>query len=243
MTRPDPTPVTVEPNAGPHSGHSETHPSFGCIQVSRCSGTVKLFGSPIPRHDHFIALRIHTARRDVWDAGESVSAKGGIIEVALSEAQWASLLSSLNIGQGTPCTITWQRGIGLIPEALRPPGGTALQRAINRVHRHVSSLPERLRVLTDRVRALTGKLPKKHQQDIDNALQGAEQIVGSDNAFFLGLVQEELEKIVAAGEAELAGKVDLYLREMAAVGAAASPETAQRFLGLPGPAGTKEDAP
>lgn len=243
MPRPDPTPVTVEADTNPHGGHSETHPSFGCIQVSRCSGTVSLFGSPIPHHDHYISVRIHMARRNVWSAGEGVSARGGIIEIAMSEAQWAALLSSLNIGSGTPCTIMWQRGIGSIPEALRPLGGTALQRAINRVHSHVSSLPERLRVLTDKVRLLTSKLPKKHVQDIDSALRGAEQIVQADNAFFLGLVQEELEKIVAAGEAELSGKVNLYLREMAAVGAAASPETAQRLLELSKPAGAEEDAP
>ena len=43
-------------------------------------------------------------------------AKGRLIEVALSEAQWATFVSSMNVGSGVQCTLRWKAGEGWLPE-------------------------------------------------------------------------------------------------------------------------------
>ena len=85
-------------------GVRETHPAYGMIGASRVSGHAVLFGSDFT-HQHFVTLRISEAEmhrdlsRDWPHAGRQ------LIEVSMSEAQWAAFVSSLNMGDGVQCTL------------------------------------------------------------------------------------------------------------------------------------------
>lgn len=85
-------------------GQRFTHPAFGQISASRVQGDTTLYGSDFVHH-HFIIIRIARSElcRDLnhdWHfAGREY------VEVALSEAQWATFVSSLNNGSGIPCTV------------------------------------------------------------------------------------------------------------------------------------------
>lgn len=80
------------------------HPAFGMIRASRVSGNASLFGSDFVHHN-YVTITICKAktRRELstdWDfAGDE------LIEVNLSEAQWATFVSSMNVGSGVTCTI------------------------------------------------------------------------------------------------------------------------------------------
>lgn len=87
-----------------HGGTEIEHPAFGAVQVSRVSGTVNLHGSDFSHH-HFIALRINTASMKRNLSSDWHHPRKELIEVYMSEAQWAALVSSLNMGAGVPCTI------------------------------------------------------------------------------------------------------------------------------------------
>lgn len=84
----------------------EAHPAWGLIGASRVSsgqGT-PLFDSDI-LHRHYVVVRLRraTRSRDLghdWKHGDEQ-----IAEVAMSEAQWASFVSTMNVGEGVPCTI------------------------------------------------------------------------------------------------------------------------------------------
>ena len=102
----------------------ETHPSYGCISVTRTSGGAKLFGSDLPYHQHFITLLIQRAsgifrdfdeRMTVWPQNDM---DGQIVEVVLSAAQFADMITQMNIGFGIPCTLRSVRGRSMpnVPE-------------------------------------------------------------------------------------------------------------------------------
>lgn len=85
----------------------DTHPAYGSISASRVTSSPPntLFDSEI-RHSHYIVLHINRAsiKRDLnhnWIHPDITP----LIEVAMSEAQWAAFISSMNSG-GSPCTIT-----------------------------------------------------------------------------------------------------------------------------------------
>lgn len=86
---------------------NEQHPAWGLIGASRVSSSPPgaiLFDSDI-QHQHYVVVRVsQTARkRDLhrdWLHGRQQH-----IEIAMSEAQWASFVSSMNVGQGVPCTV------------------------------------------------------------------------------------------------------------------------------------------
>lgn len=84
----------------------ETHPAWGMVSVHRVSSTPGsvLFDSDV-QHQHFVrvtlrrAIRQRSLNRD-WLHPESKD----LFEIDMSEAQWASFVSSFNTG-GVPCTI------------------------------------------------------------------------------------------------------------------------------------------
>ena len=104
----------VEP-VGHNEHGDETHPAFGMIGASRVSGRAVLFDSDV-EHQHFVVLRIGraTRRRDLHRDWIHSSSRADIVEVAMSEAQWASMISSMNTS-GVPCTIRHTEKDGAMP--------------------------------------------------------------------------------------------------------------------------------
>jgi len=90
----------------------EKHPSYGVIGLSRIShgmGRNLLFGSHLDRHQETVELRIYRASRMVestsheWFYADDRGSPIAIVE--LSPAQFAQLLTTMNVGDGVPCTI------------------------------------------------------------------------------------------------------------------------------------------
>lgn len=84
----------------------ESHPSFGLISVSHytCSPPQNFFGSSI-RHNAGVSLTISRAVKHRNLSNTWYHDKDELIEVNLTQAQWAELLSSFNRGPGVPCTL------------------------------------------------------------------------------------------------------------------------------------------
>ena len=89
----------------------ETHESYGVMQISRVSVSppTNLFGSSI-RHSNMISLKISEGKKyrdyqaDRYMDGET------LIEVAMSATQFADAITSLNVGCGTPVTLSYVKG-------------------------------------------------------------------------------------------------------------------------------------
>lgn len=85
----------------------EGHPAWGMIGAFRTSVSppgAALFDSDI-RHQHTVMVRIEHAERKRDLHSDWIMATGPrIIEIEMSEAQWASFISSMNTS-GVPCTL------------------------------------------------------------------------------------------------------------------------------------------
>jgi hypothetical protein len=95
----------------------EQHPAFGMIGASRVSNSnpgATLFDSDI-RHQHTVIVRIATATRKRDLNRDWLYRKREFVEVEMSEAQWASFVSSMNSGSGVPCTIRQREDDWLVP--------------------------------------------------------------------------------------------------------------------------------
>src|SRR5215468_2285877 len=88
----------------------ESHPAWGMIGAYRTGSTpgAALFDSDI-RHQHYMVIRLETATRSRDLHRDHVMGDKRIIEVAMSEAQWASFVSAVNTS-GVPMTIQWRDG-------------------------------------------------------------------------------------------------------------------------------------
>jgi hypothetical protein len=88
------------------------HPAYGQVTVGRVSGHSELFDSSF-KHQHFIALRIRHAHK--YDDGVSSHIMGDdeLVEVYLSESQFARMITSIGMGSGTACTLNRVSGKGM----------------------------------------------------------------------------------------------------------------------------------
>lgn len=103
-----PTEVVEE---GPTDGTRRSHPAFGVIKASRFQGGHEtMYGSPlvhgggisitISHSDEYVSL----GHSHYWE-----NRRGQIVELHMSEAQWAAFISTLNVGSGSPCTLQYVR--------------------------------------------------------------------------------------------------------------------------------------
>jgi hypothetical protein len=96
--------VTTERGAGGTEETIERHPAFAQIGASRVQGLANLYGSDF-RHHGFVEITIRESEQRRSLSSDWHFARRDYIRVALSEAQWATFVSSLNCGQGVPCTL------------------------------------------------------------------------------------------------------------------------------------------
>jgi hypothetical protein len=102
--------VPVTESKGSLGGQEFSHPGFGAITVSRISGSTVLFGVGV-RPMQFVRVSIYPNKvvRDLsreWYLHDNRP----IISIDMSEAQWATFVSSFSVGSGVPCTINWNNG-------------------------------------------------------------------------------------------------------------------------------------
>lgn len=103
MSKPIEQPVTVVRNDN-LADTETTHPAFAQIVASRINGATNLYDSEF-HHRGFIAIRIKRSQLNRSLHRDWHFAREEIVEVHLSEAQWATFISSMNMGDGVPCTL------------------------------------------------------------------------------------------------------------------------------------------
>lgn len=108
----------VEKRDGHHADSVERHPAYAMIGASRISGRGILFGSDF-EHNHFVEISIGHAELYRGHSNDRTYKKDELIKVALSEAQWARFVSSMNVGDGVPCTLERLNG-EMIPGITAP---------------------------------------------------------------------------------------------------------------------------
>lgn len=96
-----------------HDEHgNETHPAWVVIGASRVShsppGAI-LFDSDV-RHQHYVVIAVSEAKRKRELHRDWVGGGKRIVELAMSEAQWASFVSAMNSGVGVPATLQFREG-------------------------------------------------------------------------------------------------------------------------------------
>ncbi len=113
-------PVTVAvPGYGRDNETKTTHPAFGQVSVSRVSGRTNLYGSDFG-HSSYVTLTINQSELHRNLSNDWFFARDQVVEITLSEAQWATLVSAFGVGGGVPCTLTWLRDVGRLPELPDP---------------------------------------------------------------------------------------------------------------------------
>lgn len=176
----------------------QTHPSYGMIGVSRISGGNLVLNGSDFIHNRSIAIRIKYGELLRDSASEHHYAGSEIVEVYMSEAQWATFVSSMNIGEGVPCTLTRVMGksIPMIPKPR------------NRAIQFTDAVKERLEKSREALEALSKsiddtKISIKLKKELQDLVREARVNIGSNLNFVATQFGEHIEKNVESAKMEV----------------------------------------
>lgn len=197
----------------PDDEFEREHPSYGLVHISRITstGAVRLFGSPLAHHYGTIRISIGSAK---WQHGLHHDRYfGGLtgehVEIEMSAAQFADMITSLNMGGGTPCTIRRLAGVH-IPN---PPNyDTEAEHIRNNFENSLDKYKAKAREYRKKIEDLTSKLSTKVKDEIRIALDVIEDQLGSNVPFVIKQFQEATTKITSAAKAEVDSFVSHVVR-------------------------------
>lgn len=198
MARPIQEPVTIEHEPTPGIKATKTrHPAFGQIVVHRVQGATNLYGSDFTHHG-FVTVEIFGSEMHRDLSRDWYFARECKIEVAMSEAQWATFVSSFNIGSGVPCTILHENGVTTpgLPER------STFRMYSEEAQKQLAAALDSLRACEAEVMAATSKLTKKAQSEVQGPIRRAIQTITSSLPFVKKQFDEHIEESVERAKVE-----------------------------------------
>lgn len=196
---------------GPWEGGTlEEHPAFGMISISRCSGDAELFNSE-GTHQHFVSLRIHGAELHYDHHSERPMQTKRLAEVWMTEAQYAQMLTTMNVGEGTPCTI---RQLGNQRFDLPPRGKKVIERFHDDLDQRLASVRREVAeaiAAVEEMRAGTVKTNKGTLTDLEKKLLNTQRTLTGNLDYIETCLKERMEKVVTDARIEFEAQVNLSL--------------------------------
>lgn len=214
-------PIVGNGREDPHA-FSETHPSYGCLEVSRRSGLYgPQCGSVLPHHDgvvHFTvrrATRVHELHYDRFHAGDV------LVAFQVTHAQFVEIMAQMNRAGGVPITLDAiahpEGGIELVPEITwghtdETEAGEALKAAKaygGRLARKVAETQKEMAQAMD-----AAGISKKKQAELLRILGSLYNDLGPNLGFAGDMLAEAADKVVAAARTEVDAQVSTVLRQL-----------------------------
>lgn len=191
--------VTMEPGPGGVENAITRHPAFAQIGASRVSGHTNLYDSDFD-HNAFMTVTISRSQLRRNLANDWHSAREELIHVAMSEAQWATFVSSPNVGSGVPCTL---QHIG----REQVPGLPSPQARTDQFRGEVdAAMTKALAALQKLANELDGSgLPKGKAAALRELVSAAHGAIRGTVPFVAEQFDEHMEKTVERAKAEIHG--------------------------------------
>lgn len=229
----EPIPPTTDENG------YEIHPAWAMIGASRVQSSppgAALFDSDI-RHQHTVMVRISTASRRRDLNRDWLHAEKEFVEVQMSEAQWASFVSSMNTGNGVPCTVRRREDDYDVPGVLYEP---RLQESMNETR---EAADEAFNAVAEAFAAYEEKKNAANLRTLKYAIQNAPSNIEFAGKSLTEHAENVVQKARADIEAMVLAKADQLGIEPSDLGPLAleegdSRESIEEYYG--GPVGTEE---
>lgn len=174
------------------------HPAFGQISLHRISGTRVLYDSDF-KHRDFVRIEVRHSQLRRGLSRDWHFARDSVVCVDLSEAQWATFVSSFNIGGGVPCTID-SIGKEEMPDfPMRDAGQEFKGEASKKLKDSVKAIDDAIAA----IEANTNGLSKKKVEAMTAGLRSARRDLVSNLPFVADQFGEYMESRVEKAKVEV----------------------------------------
>ena len=192
-----------------------THPAYGMANFTRVTGQTNLFGVDYPQ-GHYMTLNICVGSVDRHYGEDWFTSEEEIIQIAMSEVQFARLIASPNT-QGVPCTIM-KRPEG---KAVQVEPMPTLETENKRVKEEFAARGREMsKLLDDAEKALSDMIRpenKPNKTKISDVLQEIRTIrrsLTSDMPFYIQQLQETVDRTTSSAKAEVEAYANHVMSEL-----------------------------
>lgn len=218
--------VSKEDRVGGTIDQVYNHPAFAVVRISNPQGHRVLFGSDTEHHD-YIELEIASAelKRGLhtdWIHGDTRP----IISVAMSHAQFVSMIQSSGKGAGTPCTLQYapkdrNKNVERVPciepvqsktDLLKDEIKESTRKALELANTAVNALERRLSEIKAKKSITKGDL-----SSLEPLIRVAQTKLGnlpSNMKFALDCAEETIDKAVHDAQIEIEASAEHKLRQI-----------------------------
>ena len=188
------------------------HPAYAMVGLARTMNgrNVHLFGSALEDHHSTMRLRICHAVRQHDLHEDRYFARGEIIEIEMSSAQFVEMITNPNHGNGVPCTLRHLEGVGRIADI--PVEETEVNRVKENFASDLQDMIIAMREQRADIERLTAKLPTATKERLRVALDVIIQQLESNVPFVLRQFNEASERVVSAAKHEIEAFTTMTLR-------------------------------
>jgi len=230
----DVQPPTQIDSTGPLKDETSwVHPAFGQIGVSRVQGRATLYGSDF-EHDGYMVVRICESQLNRSLARDWHFGRKGIIEVALTESQWATFVSSPNVGSGVTCTIQHRDG-EMVPGLPHRDGKDQFVSEGKKAMRDAKNALDLL--IRDLKEGPLAGMSKAKQAEVLSKVVEAQRAIGDRLPFIENSFDEHVETRLEKAKQEIHGWMNATIQR---AGLAAIAQREGQPLMLEGPDGSED---
>lgn len=198
-----------------HKGAKEYfHPAYGQIQACRVTGRRELYASEFS-HSGFIRITVRRSTRTRDLATNWYHGGQELIELDMSYAQWLEFITTMNMGTGIPCTLTFFQGQGELPQPMREVFNEEFQGELDK---KLSDLMYKMtEALKEAQEIADGKRPTKADRlRLVELLYFTLQDLESNLDFLDKQFKKHWEKTTAKAKSEIAAFLSQALRNLGA---------------------------
>lgn len=197
-------------------GTKTEHPSYGMIGISRVSSTgSRLFDVDYPQ-GNYITLTIKSAVLYEDGGQRRIFADKEMIRIEMSEVQYARMISSPNMGDGVPCTLSrYVNTSGSYIQVEDPPAEVSRSEAYKaEVAADAAVASKRVKDAMAKLDAVLGSgvaLRKRDLHEVREALRMAAQDIDCNLPYLIERAQETIHKSAENAKMEVNAHIDFAL--------------------------------
>jgi hypothetical protein len=188
-------PVKLE-RRGLDNAERYTHPAFGSVTLTTVNGGGGTMFLSNVRHPRRVRFEVCQAIMERSYNHDKHYADKSIVHFEMSEIQFAELVSGMNKGNGTPCTLTWMRGEGYLPDIVLPSSSARFKGEVKEAFARAAAAIRGVKAEVQKTLD-AAKVSKVKQEEILRHLSALEREVGSNLPFMHHQFEESLEGMVA----------------------------------------------
>ena len=181
----------------------ETHPAYGMLAFSRRQGgKTNLFGSSI-QHQNTIAMTLRHGEVCRGLSNDWYHGNDTIVEVEMSQAQFAEAITSMNMGSGVPVTIRYQENVGYLErpdfKGKKDQYNDELKEQLNKANADTKALIEEVKEMF----ATKKSIGKGDREEILETLNKIYANINHNVSFVYKQFNEQVDKTIVEAKSEI----------------------------------------